>query len=187
MEIITEELRQNFSALGLYIFGMDNVFVVRWILVYYAMFNNILKSQLRCQYSSNSKTQKSSDISKCLWVTKRASVEPLTYLDMRYIQVDITVSYEFQTLKKIEVRKYRIKKYEFSWRKVETFFHKGSTSLSNPSSSKCTFLHAFYTYHIGIVWNIHSECLWICCIISLAHLDSSKLNNIFTPYFISVS
>jgi len=29
MEIITEELRQNFSALGLYIFGMDNVFVVR--------------------------------------------------------------------------------------------------------------------------------------------------------------
>ena len=29
---------------------------------------------------------------------------------MRYIQVDITVFYEFQTLKKIEVRKYRIKK-----------------------------------------------------------------------------
>ena len=43
-------------------------------------------------------------------MTKCASVEPLTYLDMRYIQVDITVFYEFQTLKKIEVRKYRIKK-----------------------------------------------------------------------------
>lgn len=42
MEIITEELRQNFLALGLYIFGMDNVFVIKSILVYYVIFNNIL-------------------------------------------------------------------------------------------------------------------------------------------------
>lgn len=106
MEIISEELRHhNFSTLVLCTFVLDNVFAVRGFLVHYRMFTNILG--LSSLDANNPHVPTTKNLQTFLNVPEwqNALMENHWNIWIIEVQVNITVSYESQAEKKIEVRK----------------------------------------------------------------------------------